>query len=67
MVLGEDITYMPGIQKSLQSSVFEGIPLNYQERRIYHWHEELDRRIGQENIPENQRVEPKLGHLVETD
>jgi phenylpropionate dioxygenase-like ring-hydroxylating dioxygenase large terminal subunit len=66
-VLGEDIQFMPTIQKSMQSRVFEGIPLNYQERRIYHWHEELDRRIGQENIPQSQRVEPKLGHLIETD
>ena len=66
IVLGEDIQYMPGIQKSLQSRVIEGILTNYQERRIYHWHEELDRRIGQENIPQHQQVEPKLGYLIET-
>ncbi len=64
-VLGEDIQFMPRIQKSMQSKVFEGIPLNYQERRIYHWHEELDRRIGTENLPKNLQVEPKLGHLIE--
>ena len=26
------------------------MPLNYQERRIYHWHAELDRRIGQDRL-----------------
>ena len=33
--------------------------LSYQERRIYHWHEELDRRIGAENVREALRV-PRL-------
>ena len=36
------------------------MPLNYQERRIYHWHAELDRRIGVELVPEHLRVEPVL-------
>ena len=64
-ILAEDTQFASRIQKSMQSRVFTGMPLNYQERRIYHWHEELDRRIGQENIPQSQRVEPKLGHLIE--
>ena len=36
--------------------------LNYQERRIYHWHEELDRRIAAAGIelPPDMRVEPLL-------
>jgi hypothetical protein len=36
--------------------------LNYQERRIYHWHEELDRRIAAAglSIPDSQRVPPML-------
>ena len=44
---------------------FTGIPLNYQERRIYHWHAELDRRIGTERIPQAWRVPPLLDALVE--
>lgn len=39
--------------------------LNYQERRIYHWHEELDRRIGVEHIPEQLRVAPRLSGMIE--
>jgi hypothetical protein len=36
--------------------------LNYQERRIYHWHEELDRRLERAgiSIPEELRVPSKL-------
>ena len=41
------------------------IRLNYQERRIYHWHEELDRRIGIERIPEDLRVKPRLSGMIE--
>jgi hypothetical protein len=43
------------------------MPLNYQERRIYHWHEELDRRIGLRNIPPEARVEQLLADYVERD
>jgi hypothetical protein len=35
--------------------------VSYAERRIYHWHEELDRRIGAANVPEALRVKPVLG------
>jgi hypothetical protein len=36
--------------------------LNYQERRIYHWHEELDRRLQRAGITlaEDMRVPPML-------
>jgi predicted RecB family nuclease len=43
------------------------VPLNYQERRIYHWHEELDRRIGVARVPEPLRVTPVLDQWVERD
>ena len=38
----------------------ESIPLSYQERRIYHLHEEIDRMIGIDTIPESLRVTPRL-------
>ena len=54
------------IQQSLQSPGFRGMTLNYQERRIYHWHEELDRRIAApaSRIPEDLRVPPLLEPLL---
>jgi len=64
-ILLEDTQFAPQIQESVQSPGFRGIRLNYQERRIYHWHEELDRRIGTERIPDHLRVTPMLGGLVE--
>jgi phenylpropionate dioxygenase-like ring-hydroxylating dioxygenase large terminal subunit len=64
-ILDEDLQFAESIQQSLQSPGFRGIPLNYQERRIYHWHEELDRRIGIERIPPELRVQSRLEPLWE--
>jgi choline monooxygenase len=64
-ILYEDTQFAPQIQESVESPGFKGIPLNYQERRIYHWHEELDRRIGLNRVPANLRVEPLLEDWVE--
>jgi len=61
-ILFEDTQFAEQIQESVESPGFRGIPLNYQERRIYHWHEELDRRIRAAgiDIPEHLRVPPML-------
>jgi choline monooxygenase len=64
-ILFEDTQFAPQIQESVESPGFKGIPLNYQERRIYHWHEELDRRIGLNRVPAHLRVEPVLADWVE--
>ena len=64
-ILDEDLQFAEQIQESVMSPGFRGIPLNYQERRIYHWHEELDRRIGPERVPEALRVQPLLPPFYE--
>ncbi len=64
-ILYEDTQFAPQIQESVESPGFRGISLNYQERRIYHWHEELDRRIGADKLAAEHRVEPKLDEIVE--
>jgi phenylpropionate dioxygenase-like ring-hydroxylating dioxygenase large terminal subunit len=66
-IVDEDISFVEPIQESITSPGFRGVPLNYQERRIYHWHEELDRRIGVERIPQHLRVEPMLEAWIERD
>ena len=66
-ILYEDLQYAPQIQESLESKGFKGMPLNYQERRIYHWHEELDRRIGLNQEPPEARVEQVLRDQVTQD
>ncbi len=64
-ILYEDTQFAPQLQASLESPGFDGITLNYQERRIYNWHEELDRRIGLECVPEHLRVKPLLEPYIE--
>jgi hypothetical protein len=50
-IVEEDIQFAAPMQETIESPGFRGVPLNYQERRIYHWNEEVDRRIGVERIP----------------
>jgi phenylpropionate dioxygenase-like ring-hydroxylating dioxygenase large terminal subunit len=66
-IVDEDVSFVEPIQASLNSRGFRSVPLNYQERRIYHWNEELDRRIGSERIPAHLRVTPVMGPLIERD
>ena len=65
-ILEEDTQFAPQIQQSVESDGFKGIPLSYQERRIYHWHEELDRRIGKGRLDAAVEVKPMLAPYVET-
>jgi hypothetical protein len=64
-IVDEDVSFVGPIQASINSRGFRSVPLNYQERRIYHWNEELDRRIGVERIPVPLRVAPVLDAYVE--
>jgi choline monooxygenase len=52
------------MQRSMESPAMRGIPINYQERRIWHLHEQIDRTIGVENIPEHLRVAQVLENWV---
>ncbi len=66
-ILEEDTQFAPRIQESVETAGFKGMYVSYAERRIYHWHEELDRRIGTANIPEALRVKPVLGAYLATE
>jgi uncharacterized protein YdcH (DUF465 family) len=67
-ILDEDLQFAEKIQKSVASPGFRGMTLNYQERRIYHWHEELDRRIQRAGVEvaADMRVQPVLEPYLET-
>jgi hypothetical protein len=41
-----------------------GMPINYQERRIWHFNEQIDRTIGVDRIPAGLRVEQLLEPYV---
>jgi phenylpropionate dioxygenase-like ring-hydroxylating dioxygenase large terminal subunit len=60
-VLLEDTQFGEKIQVSMESSGFKGVPLSYQEARIYHWNQAADNMIGAQNIPEELRVKQVIG------
>ena len=65
LFLDEDLEFVPSVQRSMQSPAFKSMPLNYQKKRIYNLHEELDRVIGIEKIPDAMRVVPVLENFIE--
>ena len=64
-IMAEDERNMAPMQRSMESPALRGIPINYQERRIWHLHEEIDRVIGSERIPERLRMQQVLGPYLE--
>jgi nitrite reductase/ring-hydroxylating ferredoxin subunit len=64
-IVDEDIQFADSMQETVDSPGCTGVPLSYQERRIYHWHEELDRRIGRERVSPTLRVEPRLAPFLD--
>ncbi|MDH3704597.1 MAG: aromatic ring-hydroxylating dioxygenase subunit alpha [Acidimicrobiia bacterium] len=62
-IMGEDTANMAPIHASMASPALTGMPINYQERRIWHLHEQLDAMIG--DVPEHLRVPRLLDPYVE--
>jgi hypothetical protein len=46
----------------MESPGFKGVPLSYQEARIYHWNQNADRQIGANQIPPDLRVQPVISN-----
>jgi phenylpropionate dioxygenase-like ring-hydroxylating dioxygenase large terminal subunit len=65
LIMEEDERNMGPMQRSLESPAMRGVPINYQERRIWHLHEQIDRVIGIDRVPEELRVEQLLAPYVE--
>jgi len=63
-VLLEDLSVLPGMQRSIDHGGLDQVRLGYQERRIYHLHETIDRFLG-EQVPDHLRVPPMLADHVE--
>ena len=62
-IMAEDTANMAPMQESMESPALTGLPINHQERRIWHLHEQIDRFIGA--VPEDLRVEPLLAPYIE--
>ena len=65
-IIDEDIENMNPMYRAMKAPNFDGVPLSYQERRIWHFNETIDRVIGVEKIPESLRVEPLLDSYIES-
>jgi hypothetical protein len=65
----EDTKNLEPIQRSVETAAHGGIPLNYQERRIWHFHATIDSNIaaaiGGDAIPEHLRVPDLLADWVD--
>jgi hypothetical protein len=64
VLTSEDMKNLEPIQRSIEAAAHRGIPLSYQERRIWHLHVELDRWLG-DRMPEALRVPDLLGDYLE--
>jgi phenylpropionate dioxygenase-like ring-hydroxylating dioxygenase large terminal subunit len=64
-IMDEDMQNMAPMQRSIESPALTGIRINYQERRIWHLHEQIDRMIGAERIPAQLQVPSLLGPFIE--
>ena len=65
LIMEEDFKNLEPMQISHDSGVFESMPLNYQERRIYYYHQMIDDWIGRENLPKDIQVPNVLDPFVE--
>ncbi len=64
-IMDEDMMNMAPMQESMESPALSGIPINYQERRIWHLHETIDAVIGHMNIPAELQVPSLLEPYIE--
>ncbi len=65
LIMQEDVRNMAPMQRSLESPAMRGVPINYQERRIWHLHEQIDRTIGIDRIRPEWRVAQVLEPFLE--
>jgi phenylpropionate dioxygenase-like ring-hydroxylating dioxygenase large terminal subunit len=64
-IIDEDVENLAPMFRAMEAPNFDGVPLSYQERRIWHFNETIDRVIGVEKIPEHLRVAPLLDAYIE--
>ncbi len=65
-IIDEDVENLTPMYRAMKSPLFDSVPLSYQERRIWHFNETIDRTIGIDRIPEHLRVPQLLDDYLET-
>lgn len=63
-ILAEDLRLFASLQRSFDAGAIRSVAMSYQERAIYWYQEELDRRIGAGNIPPELRITPVLAEYM---
>lgn len=64
IVMGEDMGNVAAIQRSVESRAIDSIRLGYQERRIYQFHEQIDRDLGKE-LPAGLGIPPLIEPFIQ--
>ncbi len=65
LIIDEDVENLNPMDRAMNSPLYTGTPISYQERRLWHLNEAIDRTIGIERIPEELRVAQLLGDYIE--
>ena len=63
-ILSEDLCLFENIQQSLRNGTIPSIWAGYQERALYWFEEEIDRRIGPDHVPADLRVQPRIASFM---
>lgn len=64
-IAAEDALLFGDLQRSYDSGVLDSVLIAFQEQQIYWYHEEVDRTIGVDRIPDHLRVKQVLGSQIE--
>lgn len=62
-LIDEDLVNLEPMQRSIDAAAHEGMPLSYQERRLWHLNAEIDRML-RDRVPASLRVDDLLAGLV---
>jgi hypothetical protein len=61
----EDIDILNSIQGAIESGYYTGAVLSFLERAIYWYHEEIDKQIGFDRVPEDLAIKRVLAPYFE--
>lgn len=64
VLMEEDCLNLVPMQTSIEAAAHKGVPLSYQERRIWHFNAELTRLLGRDSVPEGLEVDDLLAGYV---
>jgi phenylpropionate dioxygenase-like ring-hydroxylating dioxygenase large terminal subunit len=64
VTIHEDIANLEPMQRAVESAAHKGVPLSFAERAIWHFHREIDRKLGSV-VPAQLQIDDELADFVE--